>query len=66
MGVSKEGNDPIMNAIQKLSHKLVTAERRRPEVANKLFPARPARPERRSEASAPADTRRPRWRGHPG
>jgi len=66
MRVSKEGNDPIMNAIQKLSHKLVTAERQRPEVANKLFPARPARPERRSEVSPPADPRRPRWRGRHG
>jgi hypothetical protein len=66
MRVSQEGMDPIMNAIQKLSYKLVNAERRRPEVVNKLFPRRPERPGRRSEAAVSAPERRPTRRGRPG
>lgn len=66
MRVSQEGKDPIMNAIQKLSHKLVSAERRRPEVVNKLFPSRPERPERRSGAAVPVAERRPIRQGRPG
>ena len=48
-----------MNAIQKLSHDLVAAERRRAEIAARLFRAGPARPGRRTDRQRDGEQARP-------